>query len=177
MSFFCHHIFAIKWDILKFVSLQFKLWSVILSVWSSIRLCCSYFTVRTPWPAYRGAKASLVMMRRGSFRSVLDVKYIQEYLQKGRARKMLHPHDMLTVVMAVLYLMRCEPSAALHCSRVTLLYCSPLNTLLLLLLVTLLAMTARYLSWLGGSGSEHLASTGTTRRRRRRRSASTSQAS
>ena len=128
MSFFCHHIFAIKWDILKFVSLQFKLWSVILSVWSSIRLCCSYFTVRTPWPAYRGAKASLVMMRRGSFRSVLDVKYIQEYLQKGRARKMIHPHDMLTVVMAVLYLMRCEPSAALHCSRVTLLYCCSCST-------------------------------------------------
>ena len=82
------------------------------------------------------------------------------------------PPDVLMIVMAILYLTRCEFSAVLHCSRVTLLYCShsapsPLQLLHLLLLVT--RWPRDILSWLGGSGSEHLASTGTSRRRRRRR--------
>ena len=34
------------------------------------------------------------------------------------------PPDVLMIVMAILYLTRCEFSAVLHCSRVTLLYCS-----------------------------------------------------
>ena len=110
--------------------------------------------------------------------SILDIQQQYIYTWSSSWWKVkevaLSPPDVLMIVMAILYLTRCEFSAVLHCSRVQghTFILLPLNALHPLQLLHLLLLVTRWprdiLSWLGGSGSEHLASTGTSRRRRRR---------
>ena len=60
--------------------------------------------------------------------SILDIQQQYIYTWSSSWWKVkevaLSPPDVLMIVMAILYLTRCEFSAVLHCSRVTLLYCS-----------------------------------------------------
>ena len=130
--------------------------SVIVSVGSQIWLCCSHFTVRTPWPAYLGAKANLVVMRIwavehfGTSTIYIEI-YVQEDHNAERARKILYPTDVDdcdgNFIFDALWTLSCV--ALLQGHTFILLACSIQHPLHLLLFLVTLWMTARYfeLAW------------------------------